>query len=110
MVRRFVGAPWIVTVAPPSGPVLDLDLEGLEKASPAQAAAFEKAVSAGSYDKVWVVHADRPGSASGVVFTGREYDTATRRLGPLQRRTVEVFADAPAPCWNSRWTCSVPRR
>ena len=42
-------------------------------------------MSAGSYDKVWVVHADRPGSASGVVFTGREYDTATRRLGPLQR-------------------------
>ncbi len=64
MVRRFVGRPWIVTVAPPSGPVLDLDLEGLEKATPAQAAAFEKAVNAGSYDKVWVVHADRPGFRS----------------------------------------------
>jgi hypothetical protein len=95
MVRRFVGAPWIVSIAPPSNPVLDLDLAGLEKATPAQAAAFEKAVSAGSYDKVWVVHADRPDLGPGVVFTGREYDTATRRLGPLQRRTVEVLADAP---------------
>jgi hypothetical protein len=75
--------------------VLDIDLEGLERATPAQAAAFEKAVNAASYDKVWVVHADRPDPARGVVFTGREYDTATRRLGPLQRRTVDVLADAP---------------
>lgn len=95
MVRRFVGAPWAFSIAPPSSPVLDIDLEGLEKATPAQAAAFEKAVGAASFDKVWVVHADRPDPAAGLVFTGREYDTATRRLGPLQRRTVEVFADAP---------------
>ncbi len=95
MVRRFVGAPWVVTVAPPSGPVLDIDLEGLEKATPVQAAAFEKAVNSGSYDKVWVVHADRNESGIGIVLTGREYDTATRRLGPLQRRAVEVLVDAP---------------
>lgn len=95
MVRRFVGAPWAVSIAPASGPVLDLDIEGLEKATPAQAAAFEKAVNADAYDKVWVVHADRADSGSGVVFIGREYDTATRRLGPLQRRTVDIFADAP---------------
>jgi hypothetical protein len=95
MVRRFVGVPWAVSIAPPSGPVLDIDLEGLEKATPAQAAAFEKTVEASSYDKVWVVHADRSESGVGVMFTGREYDTATRRLGPLQRRSVEVFADAP---------------
>jgi hypothetical protein len=95
MVRRFVGTPWAVSIAPPSGPVLDIDLEGLEKATPAQAAAFEKAVNAGSYDKVWVVHADRASTGQGIIFTGREYDTATRRLGPLQRRTVDLFADAP---------------
>jgi hypothetical protein len=95
IVRRFVGAPWAVSIAPASSPVLDLDIEGLEKATPAQAAAFEKAVNADAYDKVWVVHADRADSRSGIVFTGREYDTATRRLGPLQRRTVDVFADAP---------------
>ena len=29
------------------------------------------------------------------VFTGREYDTATRRLGPLQEHTAFVLADAP---------------
>jgi hypothetical protein len=95
MVRRFVGTPWIVSVAPPSNPVLELDLQGLEKSTPAQAAAFEKAVNASSFDKVWVVHADRTESGPGVVFSGREYDTATRRLGPLQRRTVQVLADAP---------------
>ncbi len=95
MVRRFVGTPWIVSVAPPSNPVLELDLQRLEKATPAQAAAFEKAVNASSYDKVWVVHADRADTGPGVVFSGREYDTATRRLGPLQRRKVQVLADAP---------------
>jgi hypothetical protein len=95
MVRRFVGVPWAVSIAPPSGPVLDIDLEGLEKATPAQAAAFEKTVEASSYDKVWVVYVDRSESGVGIMFTGREYDTATRRLGPLQRRSVEVFADAP---------------
>jgi hypothetical protein len=52
-------------------------------------------VNASSYDKVWVVHADRADSGPGVVFSGREYDTATRRLGPLQRRKVQVLADAP---------------
>jgi hypothetical protein len=95
MVCRFVGTPWAVSIAPPSSPILDIDLEGLEKATPAQAAAFEKAVSANAFDKVWVVHADRPAFGEGVVVTGREYDTATRRLGPLQRRTIDVFADAP---------------
>lgn len=95
LVRRFVGTPWIVTIAPPSSPVLDLDLTGLEKATPAQAAAFEKAVRADAFDKVWVIHADRAASGPGIAFTGREYDTATRRLGPLQRHEVEVYSDAP---------------
>ncbi len=95
LVRRFVGTPWIVTVAPPSSPVLDLDLAGLERATPAQAAAFEKAVRADAFDKVWVIHADRASEGPGIAFTGREYDTATRRLGPLQRHEVEVYSDAP---------------
>lgn len=94
LVRRFVGPPWIATIAPPSSPVLDLDLAGLERATPAQAAAFEKAVRADAYDKVWVIHADRASSGPGIAFTGREYDTATRRLGPLQRHEVEVYSDA----------------
>ena len=86
MVRRFVGTPWTVSIAPPSGPVLDLDLEGLEKATPAQAAAFEKAVNAGSYDKVWVVHADRPDSG------------CRRRLHrPRVRHGDPTARPAPAP-------------
>ena len=35
------------------------------------------------------------GSGGALEFAGREYDTATRRLGPLQRRTVAAMGDAP---------------
>ena len=84
--------------------------QGLEKATPAQAAAFEKAVNAGSYDKVWVVHADEPETGPGVVFSGREYDTATRRLGPLQRADGRGPRRCPARlAANSRSTSSARR-
>ena len=33
--------------------------------------------------------------AAALEFFGREYDTATRRLGPIQRRTVAAIGDAP---------------
>ena len=86
LVRRFVGAPWSIAIAPPSSPLLDLDLENPDPSAFA---------SVGAYDKVWIVHADRADSGSGLVLSGREYDTATRRLGPLQRRKVETPGDAP---------------
>ncbi len=86
LVRRFVGTPWVISIAPPSSPLLDLDLEDPD------ASAF---ANVGAFDKVWLVHADRPDAGTGLVFSGREYDTATRRLGPLQRRTVESLGDAP---------------
>jgi hypothetical protein len=86
LVRRFVGAPWVVSLAPPSSPIVLGDLDSLEPSRFADVTAF---------DKVWVVHAERPAGGSGLVFTGREYDTATRRLGPLQGRAAEVLADAP---------------
>jgi hypothetical protein len=86
LVRRFVGAPWAVTIAPASGPLAHADLDALEPAAFTGSTAF---------DKVWVVRADRPDAGSALAFAGREYDTATRRLGPLQRRTAEVLADAP---------------
>ena len=86
LVRRFVGAPWVVSLAPPSSPIATRDLDSLNPSVFANVTAF---------DKVWVVHAECPDAGSGPVFTGREYDTATRRLGPLQRRAVEVLADAP---------------
>ncbi len=86
LVRRFVGAPWLISIATASSPLLDLDLENPDPASFA---------SVGDYDKVWIIHADRPDLSPGLVFTGREYDVATRRLGPLQRRNVESLANAP---------------
>src|SRR5581483_35661 len=49
----------------------------------------------GPFDKVWIVHVDRPDAGTDLVFSGREYDTATRRMGPLQRRTVAAEGDAP---------------
>jgi hypothetical protein len=86
LVRRFVGAPWSIAIAPPSSPLLDLDLEDPDPSAFA---------SVGAFDKVWIVHADRADSASGLMLSGREYDVATRRLGPLQRRNVETPSDAP---------------
>jgi hypothetical protein len=86
LVRRFVGSPWVMTIAPPTSPLLDLDLEDPDPS------AFTKV---GEFDKVWLVHADRPDAGTGLVFSGREFDSATRRLGPLQRRTVEAIGDAP---------------
>ncbi len=86
LVRRFVGAPWSIAIAPSSSPLLDLDLEDPDPSAFA---------SVGAFDKVWIVHADRTEPGTGLVLTGREYDVATRRLGPLQRRKVQTPGDAP---------------
>jgi hypothetical protein len=86
LVRRFVGAPWSIAIAPASSPLLDLDLEDPDPSAFA---------SVGAFDKVWIVHADRAEPGMGLALTGREYDVATRRLGPLQRRKVQTSGDAP---------------
>jgi hypothetical protein len=86
LVRRFVGTPWVISLAPPSSPLLALDLEDPDPAAFA---------NVGEFDKVWLVNAERPDAGTDLVFSGREYDTATRRMGPLQRRTVEAEGDAP---------------
>ena len=70
----------------PPSPLANLDLDSLDSD------AFAKA---GSYDKVWVVRVAHPDQGSALVFTGREYDTSTRQLGPLQVRTVSGLSDAP---------------
>ena len=85
MARRFIGAPWVVTIADPSSPLTNFELDALEPDAFASDATF---------DKVWVVRVARIESGSGLVFTGREYDTATRRLGPLQLRLVPALSDA----------------
>jgi hypothetical protein len=85
LVRRFVGAPWDLSIAEDEGPLSALPAGSLT--------AEEFAGSAEGFDKVWVIRVGREGP--GFVLEGREYDSATRRLGPLQRRAVPVIMDLP---------------
>ena len=86
LVRRFIGAPWVVSVADLSGPLSTVDLESLE---PDAFAAMT------TFDKVWVMHVAASDLGTGLVFTGREFDAATKRVGPLQVRRVPALTDAP---------------
>jgi hypothetical protein len=86
LVRRFIGAPWVVTIAEPSSALPEFELDSLEPDAFASVATF---------DKVWVVRVARSDAGPGLVFRGREYDTATRRLGPIQLRLVPALSDAP---------------
>jgi hypothetical protein len=85
MIRRFVGAPWKVEFAPEGtdptylGDLEDLDPEAL-------------GARAEGVDKIWLIRIGPDGP--GYAFTGREYDAATHRLGPLQRRAVHLVKDA----------------
>jgi hypothetical protein len=85
LVRRFVGAPWDLTIADDEGPLSTLPAGSLTPE------AF--AGSAEGFDKVWAIRVGREGP--GCVLEGREYDSATRRLGPLQRRAVPAIPDLP---------------
>ena len=78
--------PWAVTIAGPSTPLSNVQVDILEP---------DAFVSVGPFDKVWVMRIASEGTGSGLVFTGREYDSATRRLGPLQHRVVPAVSDAP---------------
>jgi hypothetical protein len=86
LVRRFVGAPWELSVAEEEdGPLTTSPLESLEPA------AFAETPS--EVDKVWTIRVARDGS--GYVFSGREYDAATGKLGPIHRRAAPFAPDAP---------------
>jgi hypothetical protein len=87
LVHRFVGPPWIVTIAHRTSPLANGDLEALE---PSMFSGFDT-----SLDKIWLVRISAGKETPGLVFTGREYDTATRKLGPLQEHRAFVLADAP---------------
>jgi hypothetical protein len=87
LVHRFVGPPWMVTVASQPTPLANGNLETLE------AAAFSKFDPA--FDKIWLVRVSAGTGSSGLIFTGREYDAATRSLGPYQQHKAAVLADAP---------------
>jgi hypothetical protein len=86
LVRRFIGPPWVVSIADPPYPLANFELDSLDP---------DAFASAGSFDKAWVVRVARSDQDSVLVFAGREYDTSTRQLGPLQVRTVSALSDAP---------------
>jgi hypothetical protein len=87
LVRRLVGSPWIISIAARPSPLSSADLEALD------AGAFAKFDAA--FDKIWLVRISSSEPTGALVFTGREYDTATRRLEPLQEHKALVLADAP---------------
>jgi hypothetical protein len=86
LVRRFIGAPWVVTIPDAASPLAIRDLDGLD------ADAF---ANWSSFDKVWVIRITHSAGEAALSLTGREYDTATRRLGPLQRRSIHWPGDLP---------------
>ena len=95
MVRRFVGVPWAVSIAPPSSPVLDLDLEGLEKATPPRPPRSRRpstpdlTTRSGSSTPTGPIPA--PASSSPAASTTPRPDGSARSSGG----TVDVLADAP---------------
>jgi hypothetical protein len=86
LARRFVGAPWVISIAPAASALSNLDLETI---------APEAFSSLTSFDKVWVVRIACDQTGSRLVLTGREYDVVTRWLGPPQQREVTAVADLP---------------
>ncbi len=86
LIRRFVGAPWVIEVADESESAATAT--GVASLVPGDLLAASK-----GFDKVWVVRI--VGEGSGLAFIGRELDTTTGRLGPLQHRVAAVVRDAP---------------
>jgi hypothetical protein len=84
LVRRFVGAPWVLEVASDEGPLATETLEGLQPASIVPLIA--------GYDKAWAIRVEP--EDNGVAFVGREYDVSTARIGPACRRAAPYPADA----------------
>lgn len=87
LVRRFVGPPWVITVAAKPSPLANGNLAALD------AKAFAKFDPA--FDKIWMVRISASEGSSGLLLGGREYDAATQTLGPFQQRRATVIADAP---------------
>lgn len=87
MVRRFVGPSWSIEVVEKPSPLAG---QGLERLKAEELQGLDP-----SSDKVWLVWVSVDPADADLVFTGREYDAATRWLGPLQRRKVPSPLDAP---------------
>ncbi len=85
LVKRFVGPPWIVAVEPAASQLALVD------PATAQAQQFARW---SNYDKIWVVRLTR-NEEGRLVFIGREYDVAARRMGSLLERPCDDLDDAP---------------
>ena len=88
LIRRFVGAPWIVEIDDRPGPLSRGRLEAL--------IAKDVAPFAKGEDKLWIfaVEGTTP-LGSGYRFSGREYDVQTGRLGPVTAHSAAPEPDAP---------------
>ena len=86
LVRRFVGAPWQVTI-PESDPLAPL------AADPERLPLERVAAGSDGFDKVWMIAVRAEGAA--LSFTGRELDVTTGQTGPLQHLVAPVVRDAP---------------
>ncbi len=85
LTRRFVGRPWQVEhAAEDADPTLALDLDKLDSDA--------LLARAKGVDKLWLIRVDAEGP--GYVYTGREFDVATHRIGSLQRRSAPIISDA----------------
>jgi hypothetical protein len=84
LVHRFIGSPWVVSLAPDSSPLSNLDVDTLKP---------DAFANVGPFDKVWLIRIAHAEAGSGLVFKGREYDSTTRGLGTLQRRSVPSLAN-----------------
>jgi hypothetical protein len=87
LVKRFVGPPWNISVAGVPSPLASRRLQDLRTESCATFGA--------SFDKIWLVRVSAGHHGSALHLAGREYDTATRKLGPPQERDVLAWVDAP---------------
>jgi len=87
LVHRFIGASWSVDLAEPPSPLVG---DGLARLKAEALAGVDPTL-----DKVWLVWIAADARGGGLVFTGREYDVATRWLGPLQKQETPSRRDLP---------------
>ncbi len=85
LVRRFVGAPWVVEVADGTGPLSAIPVEGLKPE--------DLKVYSDKVDKVWAIRVGSTGPA--LTIEGRELDSETGQLGEVHRRVVVHPSDLP---------------
>ena len=85
LVRRFVGAPWIVEVAEGEGPLARRDIDALDDSA--------LGALAETVDKGWAIRIE-PDGRGGFRFLGREFDVLTGHWGPPRLRSAPYPADA----------------